>query len=117
MYGCSHLTCMSVPVLDNSITKSPLRKMFRPHRILIMKSLEQANREGVSFQQLKEIFNLTDGNLASHLKSLEDEGYIAYIKENEGHRTRTVYRLTPEGKAILDLLTEQLFKILDSKPK
>jgi len=102
---------MSQILLDNSITQIPLRRLFRPYRILIMKTLEK-EKNGISFQQLKEQFNLTDGNLATHLKSLEDEKYIEFYKITEGHKTKTFYKLTKEGKKILNDFTEQLLKIL-----
>lgn len=107
---------MSTLLPDIAITQSPLRKMFRPYRILIMKKLEQAN-DGISFQDLKERLNLTDGNLASHLKSLEDEGYIKFIKITEGHRTKTIYQLTTDGREILRMFTQQLIYILSGETK
>jgi DNA-binding MarR family transcriptional regulator len=105
---------MSVLVIDTPITKSPLRKMFRPHRILIMKLLERKGKEGIAFQQLKAFLNLTDGNLASHLKSLEDDEYITFEKISIGHKTTTIYKLTPHGEEILKKFTNELLNILKS---
>lgn len=102
---------MSVLVYDHPITKVPFRKMFKPYRILIMKYLEQEG-ENISFQQLKNAFNLTDGNLASYLKPLEEDGYISFRKNTIGHKTTTIYALTPKGKEILTSFTKELLKIL-----
>lgn len=102
----------------SSITKKPLRKLFRPHRIIIMRMLEDAGEEGISFRQLKSVLKLTDGNLATHLRSLENEGYITFEKVIDGHKVKTVYRLTGKGKEILGDFVEQLSKVLlssDSK--
>lgn len=54
--------------------------------------------ETLSFKDLKEYLALTDGNLASHLKNLEDSQYITVHKGFIGRKTNTVYRATEEGK-------------------
>ena len=104
---------MSQILSDISITKSPLRRLFRPYTILIMKTLEKYEN-GVSFQQLKKQFNLTDGNLATYLKSLENQKYVKFYKITEGHKTKTFYHLTEEGKEILKKFTNHLLRILNS---
>jgi len=53
--------------------------------------------EGVDFNTLKELLDVTDGNLASHLKSLEKSGYISYKKEFLGRKPNTVYVATAAG--------------------
>jgi len=53
--------------------------------------------EGVDFNALKELLDVTDGNLASHLKSLEKCTYISYKKEFLGRKPNTVYVATPAG--------------------
>ncbi len=50
------------------------------------------------FNYLKEILNLTDGNLASHLRVLESKGYISVNKKFVGRKTQTNYYATNEGK-------------------
>jgi DNA-binding PadR family transcriptional regulator len=52
----------------------------------------------VEYVTLKEIMNLTDGNLASHLKALEGNAYITVRKEFVGRKPRTTYAATEEGK-------------------
>lgn len=54
--------------------------------------------ETLSFKDLKEYLALTDGNLASHLKNLEDSQYITVHKGFIGRKTNTVYSATEEGK-------------------
>lgn len=69
--------------------------------------------EGMDFNALKELLDVTDGNLASHLKSLEKSAYISYRKEFLGRKPNTVYIATAAGieafkkhiKAIEQLLT------------
>lgn len=50
------------------------------------------------FNGLKELLGVTDGNLASHLTSLEKINYIEVKKEFVGKKTKTSYTATPEGK-------------------
>ena len=69
--------------------------------------------ESVNFNTLKDLLQLTDGNLATHLKSLEDAGYISVTKEFIGRKPNTLYTATADGKkAFVDHLNvlEQLIK-------
>ena len=52
----------------------------------------------VDFNRLKELLNVTDGNLASHLKALEKEKYILMSKEFIGRKPNTKYRVSSSGK-------------------
>jgi len=54
--------------------------------------------EAVDFNSLKELLGVTDGNLASHLKSLEKSNYIIYKKDFLDRKTNTSYSATPKGK-------------------
>ena len=54
--------------------------------------------EWVGFNTFKEMLGLTDGNLASHLKVLEKEGYVELKKEFIGRKPQTSYRTTKSGK-------------------
>jgi DNA-binding MarR family transcriptional regulator len=54
--------------------------------------------EQVDFNQLKELLDVTDGNLASHLKQLEASEYISVNKQFIGRKPNTTYAATPEGK-------------------
>ncbi|MCG8320957.1 MAG: transcriptional regulator [Cytophagales bacterium] len=52
----------------------------------------------VDFNRLKALLNVTDGNLASHLKALEKEKYILMSKEFIGRKPNTKYRVSGSGK-------------------
>lgn len=54
--------------------------------------------ESVNFNSLKELLNLTDGNLATHVKALEEAGYLTVQKEFIGRKPNTVYMVTTDGK-------------------
>jgi DNA-binding HxlR family transcriptional regulator len=61
--------------------------------------------DAVSFNELKELLQLTDGNLASHLKALEETAYIEVQKQFLGRKPLTTYRATEAGqKAFTDHL-------------
>lgn len=57
-----------------------------------------AVNESLDFNSLKEFLNLTDGNLASHLRSLEKEKFIQVKKSFIGRKPNTKYSMTPAGK-------------------
>ena len=72
-----------------------------------------AANERYDFNSLKDLLNITDGNLASHLKALEKEEYIVVHKSFLGRKPNTNYEATAKGKqAFRDHLNtlEQLIK-------
>ncbi len=54
--------------------------------------------ESVDFNTLKELLDITDGNLASHIKALEKVQYILIQKSFIGKKTNTKYSVTKLGK-------------------
>lgn len=66
------------------------------NRLGIMSVL--AVNEWVDYNTLKELLELTDGNLASHLKPLEAQGYITFKKQFVGRRPQTTYSATEKGR-------------------
>lgn len=54
--------------------------------------------EEVNFNFLKELLQVTDGNLASHLKPLEENKYIKVIKSFIGKKTNTSFKITKLGE-------------------
>ncbi len=76
---------------------SNINKFFESRvRLGIMSVLTVQSK--AEFNHLKEILNLTDGNLASHLRVLESRGYISVNKKFEGRKPKTNYFATNEGK-------------------
>ncbi len=55
--------------------------------------------ETMDFNALKELLQVTDGNLATHMAMLEREGYIRIQKRFVGKKPRTTYAATGSGKA------------------
>ncbi len=78
--------------------------LHQPLRTKIV-SLIASNEDGVSFTQLLKATETSNGNLSSHLRTLEDNGYIDVDKFFEGRRPKTIYRITQKG---LDAFFEYL---------
>lgn len=75
-----------------------INKLF-DHRIRLgIMSILMVNDE-VDFNRLKELLDVTDGNLASHAKTLEKAAYIEIAKSFIGKKPNTRYSATPLGKA------------------
>lgn len=53
----------------------------------------------LSFSELKEILDATDGNLSTHARRLEEAGYIVCTKDFDGRAPRTEYSLTARGRS------------------
>jgi len=74
-----------------------LEKIFHePNRLAIMSALCAAE-DGMSFPELREACNLTDGNLNRHLKVLTESGAIRSKKQFVDERPRTTVKLSPSG--------------------
>lgn len=57
----------------------------------------------LSFNALKELMELTDGNLASHLKALEKAEYVQVNKSFIGRKPNTTYNITSSGRKAFEL--------------
>lgn len=77
--------------------------------------------ERVDFNTFKELLRTTDeepisdGNLASHLNSLEKRGYLRVSKQFVGRKPRTSYGATPEGRAAFDAHLNALEALLSGR--
>ncbi len=66
----------------------------------------------VSFNELKELIQVTDGNLASHMKALEENGLIKVNKGFVGRKTNTTYSVTKAGEKSFKLHIEALEQMI-----
>ncbi|MDR2122377.1 MAG: transcriptional regulator [Flavobacteriaceae bacterium] len=88
-----------------------LNKIFdNRFRVGIMSALSVNDK--LAFNDLKELLQLTDGNLASHFKTLEDNEYITVKKGFIGRKTNTTYSITKKGKQAFQEHLEALEKII-----
>jgi DNA-binding MarR family transcriptional regulator len=75
------------------------RLIYERVRLGIMSAL--ATNEALTFNELKALFNVSDGNLGAHARKLEEAGYIACTKSFEARRPKSEYRMTPVGRKAL----------------
>ena len=84
---------------------SGLNKVFDNRIRLGAMSILLVNEE-VSFNDLKQMLEVTDGNLATHMVNLEESGFIKVHKGFIGRKTNTTYSITKAGeKAFNDHIT------------
>ena len=76
---------------------SGLNKIFESRIRLGVMSILMVNEE-VNFNDLKEMLEATDGNLATHLVNLEENGFIKVHKGFIGKKTNTTYAITKAGE-------------------
>jgi len=75
------------------------RLIYERVRLGIMSAL--ATNEALTFNELKALFNVSDGNLGAHARKLEEATYIACTKSFEARRPKSEYRITPVGRKAL----------------
>ena len=61
---------------------------------------------------LRDKVNATDGNLSTHLKKLDEAGYIAVNKSFENRKPISRYLLTQKGRKAFELYVERLEKLI-----
>lgn len=90
-----------------------LNKIFDSRVRLGIMSALMVN-ESVNFNDLKELIQVTDGNLATHLKTLEEHNYVKVTKGFVGRKTNTSYAVTKPGEKAFKLHLEALEKMIRS---
>ena len=80
-------------------------------RLAIMSAL--ITREKLTFPELKEMLQVTDGNLSVHASILEKHGLIRMVKDFNGKKPRTTFSITAEGKQQFQLYLAELEQMLE----
>jgi DNA-binding MarR family transcriptional regulator len=75
------------------------RLIYERVRLGIMSAL--AMNDQLTFNELKSLFNASDGNLGAHARKLEEAGYVACTKSFEARRPKSIYRITALGRKAL----------------
>ena len=75
-------------------------------RLAIVSAL--AANESLSFNELKALLQVTDGNLSVHARKLEQSGYVACEKSFEKRMPKTEFRLTPQGRRAFERYVSHL---------
>lgn len=84
-----------------------------PARLRIVATLAALPEdETLSFTRLQEMNGLTPGNLITHLRKLEEAGYVDTTKTGNGAASRTSVSLTRRGREALDVYTASLRELL-----
>ncbi|MFZ1081612.1 MAG: transcriptional regulator [Candidatus Kryptoniota bacterium] len=79
-------------------------------RLAVVAALLSVDAEDFTF--LKDVVKTTDGNLSTHLKKLEDVGYISSKKRFVDRKPQTKYRITEKGKRALEEYVNTIEKFL-----
>ena len=94
-----------------------LNKIF-DHRIRLGIMSALLVNDGANFKFLKELLDVSDGNLASHMKPLEEFEYVKVEKGFIGRKTNTTYKITRAGEKAFQLHLAALEKMIKNiKPK
>jgi DNA-binding transcriptional ArsR family regulator len=75
------------------------RLIYERVRLGIMSAL--ATNEELTFNELKALFDVSDGNLGAHARKLEEAGYVVCTKSFEARRPKSSYRITHVGRKAL----------------
>jgi DNA-binding MarR family transcriptional regulator len=73
--------------------------------------------ESADFLFITRQTGLTPGNLSSHLRKLEEAGYIEIQKEFVGKKPHTILKITENGKTAFTQYRQELEEILRSLPR
>jgi len=97
------------------VNSEPLNPVIHaPARLRIVATLAMLpDGDELSFARLQDILDLTPGNLITHLRKLEDAGYVSTEKTGNGTAGKTTVALTGEGRKALDDYTQALRGLLD----
>ena len=76
-----------------------LERVFHERgRLAICSALVAEGASPMSFRQLQDACDLTDGNLNRHLHALAELGIVAIVRKTGGGRPQTLVRITPKGR-------------------
>jgi len=68
----------------------------------------------LSFNDLKKLLEITDGNLSVHARKLEEAGYVKCTKSFVGRQPRTAFRLTAAGRRALEEYLDRMEEVIRS---
>ena len=105
---------------ERPVHKEPARKsalsldalIHERMRLAILSAL--AVNEQLTFNELKELLDTSDGNLSVHARKLEDAGYIVCTKSFEGRKPRTEYQLSKSGKRALERYIDHMEALIQN---
>jgi DNA-binding MarR family transcriptional regulator len=109
----SRQTSKPVPVPGSAQTSEDAkfdRLVYERVRLGIMSAL--AVNERLTFNELKSLFDVSDGNLSAHARKLEEAGYLECNKSFEGRRPKSEYKITAAGRKALHRYLEHIEAVI-----
>jgi DNA-binding MarR family transcriptional regulator len=92
------------------------RVIHEKGRLAIMSMLAAAPE--LSFTEMRDTLGMTDGNLTTHIRTLQETGYVSVTKSFQNHRPLTTCSLTPAGKKAFTNYINLLEQIIQqNRPK
>ena len=88
------------------------RLIHQRTRLAIVSML--AVNDSLTFTELKEMLDATDGNLSVHARKLEEAGYVACKKSFAGRVPKTEYRLTARGRRALERYLDHMESLIQA---
>ena len=88
------------------------RLIHQRTRLAIISML--AVNDSLTFNELKHLLETTDGNLSVHARKLEEAGYVDCEKSFEGRIPRTEYRITRQGRKVLERYLEHMERLIQA---
>ncbi len=98
-----------IPGLDELASLNGLLE----HRVRLAVCVLLSKHDAMSFSRLKQVLGETDGSLGTHLRKLEDAGYLAIEKTYRGRRPVTWYHLSADGRTRLREHVANLMRLID----
>lgn len=96
---------------DSNIQSELDANLHQPLRTRIVAYI--STRGEATFSELKQVMEVTDGNLEAHIKKLRSAGYLTTHKLKGEGRPQTFYQLTEEGKQAFKAYIDQLQHLLN----
>jgi len=97
---------------STSVASALDRTIHEPIRLGIVSAL--AVNATLTFNELKQRLDTTDGNVSVHARKLEDAGYVSCHKGFEGRVPRTEYKLTAAGRKAMDRYFAQMTALIEA---
>ena len=92
------------------------RVIHEKGRLAIMSMLAASTE--LSFTEMRDALNMTDGNLTTHIRTLQETGYVSVTKSFQNNRPLTTCSLTASGRKAFTSYINLLEKIIQqNKPK
>ncbi|HUP87844.1 MAG TPA: transcriptional regulator [Longimicrobiales bacterium] len=81
-------------------------------RLAIVSAL--AGTASMTFNEMKQLLDITDGNLSVHARKLEEAGYVTCSKSFEDRKPKTEYKLTASGRRALEKYIAHMEALIDA---